>query len=166
MRQRNALGIERRLKAVLVSALKNLGIRNAEAAVFLVGGADLRKMKTRLRVAEAHYGEAKARYHKKKASREVDPVRGREGSQRASASNGVDVLSFAEPKGFPHPESKKRFLGEIYLNRGLRSDFPRLAFLLIHGLLHLLGYTHNKKSDTLKMQSLEKRLMRQVTSNK
>ncbi len=119
--------IEKRLKVVLGFSLGNLGIRNATAAVFLVPGADLRKMETR--------------YYKKNPSREVD------------------VLSFPETKGFPHPESKKKFLGEIYLNENLKSDPTRLRSLLIHGLLHLLGYSHDKKRDNLKMQSLEKRLM-------
>ena len=30
-----------------------------------------------------------------------------------------NVLSFPEPAHFPHPETKKRYLGEIYLNRDI-----------------------------------------------
>lgn len=69
------------------------------------------------------------------------------------------VLSFTEPKRFPHPEKKGRFLGEIYLNKDLgRGGSLRLRQLLLHGLLHILGYSHDKKSDTLKMERLEKKL--------
>jgi ssRNA-specific RNase YbeY (16S rRNA maturation enzyme) len=99
------------------------------------------------------------------------------------APKTVDVLAFPEPGSenfagrgrrrekkseflptgglFPHPETKKVPLGEIYLNRRLAESDPRRGrFLLRHGLLHLLGYRHNKKSDTIKMQSLEEELNR------
>ena len=79
------------------------------------------------------------------------------------ASRKADVLSFPEPRGFPHPESRKKFLGEIYLNEGLKSDPEQLRFLLTHGLLHLLGFTHDGKNDTLKMQALEKKLLGKVS---
>ena len=54
-----------------------------------------------------------------------------------------NVLSFPEPAHFPHPETKKRYLGEIYLNRDILRRAPtRAKALLLHGLLHLLGYDH------------------------
>lgn len=70
----------------------------------------------------------------------------------------ANVLSFVEPESFPHPETKKKFLGEIYLNvanRTNRTDKTDMNFLLIHALLHLLGYTHKKKSDRIKMEKKE-----------
>lgn len=74
-----------------------------------------------------------------------------------------DVLSFVEPKGFPHPEKRTKFLGEIYINKDLtRRDPRRAAFLLVHGLLHLLGYTHERKSDILRMEKAEKRLIKKL----
>ena len=30
-----------------------------------------------------------------------------------------NVLAFPEPAHFPHPETKQRYLGEIYLNRDI-----------------------------------------------
>jgi probable rRNA maturation factor len=71
-----------------------------------------------------------------------------------------NVLSFPEPLRFPHPETKRRYLGEIYLNRDLlRRDPERAAPLLLHGILHLLGYDHKKKAGAAKMERLEKSLL-------
>ncbi len=71
-----------------------------------------------------------------------------------------NVISFPEPEHFPHPETKKRYLGEIYLNRDiLRKSPERTAPLLLHGILHLLGYDHIKKNDALLMERLEERVL-------
>src|SRR5271168_1820897 len=66
-----------------------------------------------------------------------------------------NVLSFPEPAHFPHPETKKRYLGEIYLNRDILKRSPdRAKSLLLHGILHLLGYDHKKKADIAEMEGL------------
>jgi len=71
-----------------------------------------------------------------------------------------NVLSFPEPAQFPHPETKKRYLGEIYLNRDILKKSPeRTSALLLHGVLHLLGYDHMKKADRIKMEALEKKTL-------
>ena len=71
-----------------------------------------------------------------------------------------NVLSFPEPAHFPHPETKKRYLGEIYLNRDILTRSPeRAKALLLHGVLHLLGYDHIKKADMAKMEGLEKKIL-------
>ena len=73
----------------------------------------------------------------------------------------VSVLSFEEPNDFPHPDSRKRHLGEVYLNLDFdRSNPGRLKVLMTHGVLHLLGYRHDRLRDTIKMQALEKKLCR------
>lgn len=71
-----------------------------------------------------------------------------------------NVISFPEPLHFPHPETKRRYLGEIYLNRDILKRSPeRAAPLLLHGILHLLGYDHKKKTDAAKMERTEKKIL-------
>ena len=73
-----------------------------------------------------------------------------------------NILSFPEPLSFPHPETKKEYLGEIYLNKDiLRTSPERTAPLLIHGILHLLGYSHGRKASAEKMERLEKKILEQ-----
>ena len=70
-----------------------------------------------------------------------------------------NVLSFPEPLGFPHPQTKQRYLGEVYLNHDILKRSPeRAAPLLLHGILHLLGYDHIKKADAAKMEGLEEKV--------
>lgn len=78
----------------------------------------------------------------------------------------VDVLSFEEPEGFPHPESAQRFLGEVFVNKERYGNDPdRLIFLVIHGILHLIGFRHDRKRDTIEMQRIEKELCRKVKAS-
>ncbi|MBI3589460.1 MAG: rRNA maturation RNase YbeY [Candidatus Liptonbacteria bacterium] len=52
-----------------------------------------------------------------------------------------------------------RDLGEIYLNPGyILKQKEDLGRMVIHGILHLLGYQHDKKDDTIRMEKLEKSL--------
>jgi len=72
----------------------------------------------------------------------------------------ANVLSFAEPAGWPHPETKEKKFGEIYLNLDLTGgEMEKLAPLFLHGILHILGYDHKKKDDRIKMENLEKKIM-------
>ena len=74
-----------------------------------------------------------------------------------------NVLSFPEPAHFPHPETKKKYLGEIYLNRDILKRSPeRAKALLLHGVLHLLGYDHIKKVDMVEMEALEVRILKKL----
>ena len=76
-----------------------------------------------------------------------------------------NVLSFPEPKRFPHPETKKRYLGEVYLNRDILKKSPeRTAPLLVHGILHLLGYDHKKKIAAVQMERLEEKITASLSS--
>jgi probable rRNA maturation factor len=74
-----------------------------------------------------------------------------------------NVLAFPEPLHFPHPETGKRYLGEVYLNREILKKNPERAKpLLLHGILHLLGYDHKRRVDIERMEGLEKRVLAQL----
>ena len=71
-----------------------------------------------------------------------------------------NVLSFPEPARFPHPETEKRYLGEVYLNQDILKKSPgRAELFLAHGILHLLGYDHMAKNDAVRMERLEKKIL-------
>jgi rRNA maturation RNase YbeY len=75
----------------------------------------------------------------------------------------ADVLAFEEKGEFPVMHDGKNRIGEIYLNWELyKNDTDRLAFLVIHGILHLLGYRHEKRRDIIQMEMLERTLWRQI----
>ena len=82
----------------------------------------------------------------------------------------TDVLSFGgEQNGRPPADGAPRLLGDIVIaygeaGRGLppaRAAHPEyhLAHLLVHGILHLLGYDHEQDSDAEIMEGLEARLL-------
>lgn len=71
-----------------------------------------------------------------------------------------NVLAYPAPRHFPRPDLKGYGdLGDIYINplyiKRQGEDFKRM---LIHGFLHLLGYDHTTKHDTLAMEKKEKEL--------
>lgn len=75
-----------------------------------------------------------------------------------------NVLAFPEPPGFPHPEVHGRLLGEVYLNASVlaKEGMPRFVYLMIHGILHCVGYDHLQRRDMIIMERWERRLMRVV----
>ncbi|HMB17411.1 MAG TPA: rRNA maturation RNase YbeY [Candidatus Paceibacterota bacterium] len=67
------------------------------------------------------------------------------------------VLSFEDDS--PQPKGKLLRLGEIYLAPDfIESKEMSLVRVAVHGLLHLLGYTHNREDDTIKMESVEDKI--------
>ncbi|MFA5098647.1 MAG: rRNA maturation RNase YbeY [Candidatus Paceibacterota bacterium] len=77
-------------------------------------------------------------------------------------NKAADVLSFEEPKGFVSPKSKNKNIGEIYINSAKSYNLERKKFLLVHGILHLFGYDHQKKSDIIKMEKMENLCLSQL----
>ncbi len=73
----------------------------------------------------------------------------------------TNVLAYPEPRNFPHPETKKKPIGQIYLNPAyIARHHEDIEYLAIHGLLHLLGYDHKKKADRIKMEKKERTLQK------
>jgi len=82
--------------------------------------------------------------------------------------SNFNVHSFPAPLNFPRPDIKNwRNLGEIHLcpnyikktYRNHQSYKSHLIYFLTHGLLHLLGYDHKKKSDRMRMVKKEQELL-------
>jgi probable rRNA maturation factor len=133
---------ERTLQLLARRMLSRLDERNAVLDIFLLPHAEIKALK--------------ARFIKK----QTEP----------------NVLAFPEPQSFPHPElgarakkgaakkvSAKKYLGEIYLNKDILGRSPeRTAPLLVHGVLHLLGYDHMKKADAAKMEKLEAEVLMKI----
>jgi hypothetical protein len=157
--------LETRLMALCRRLLRALGARNCSVGVFLLNEAEMRRLGRLRRASLASLRSPRLRVGAGRRSgsetgrlRRASPRAGRKYIKKGS-DYIPSVLSFVEPKRFPHPETRGKFLGEICLNRDLRpSGERRLGRLLIHGLLHISGYSHDKKSDTLKMEKLEKKL--------
>lgn len=77
-----------------------------------------------------------------------------------------NVLAFPAPKGFPHPDTNLKPLGEIYLNPDyIRKNKEGLGFMFVHGFLHLLGYDHKKENDRIKMEKREAELIKKLLKN-
>lgn len=82
----------------------------------------------------------------------------------------TDVLSFADEGGelLPAPEGGPRYLGDIAVSieraatqaeaAGLTLD-EELRHLVLHGLLHLLGYDHETDADDARMQEREEAVL-------
>ncbi len=83
----------------------------------------------------------------------------------------TDVLAFS----LAHSKLAPHFLGDVVISaptahrqaREHRHSFHReIAWLIIHGILHLLGYDHEKAKDARRMRRKERSLLRQVTDEK
>lgn len=70
------------------------------------------------------------------------------------------VLSFEMPTDFPVPPHEKKDLGEVFLSPVCiaKREEP-IEFFLIHGILHLVGFSHEKKSDRIEMEKEEEKVL-------
>jgi probable rRNA maturation factor len=72
----------------------------------------------------------------------------------------TNVLSFNTPVEFPKIKAEHGCLGEIYLNPPyIKKHKERLNYMLLHGILHIFGFNHENKSDRIRMEKLEDKLM-------
>jgi probable rRNA maturation factor len=123
----------RTAKNVAVEILRLLKLERAELSLALVGNREIRKLN--------------ARYRKK--------------------DYATDVLSFGAAERFPGPVP---LLGDVVISvdkaqaqakAGGRTLEEELTALLIHGILHLLGYDHERSARAARvMQSLERKVYR------
>ena len=100
-----------------------------------------------------------SRFLPKKSSIEVYLINGRRmralNKRFRGKNKSTNILSFMKPKNFPGEN-----LGEVYLDPiYIRNHQENLDLMLIHGVLHILGYDHKKKSDRIKMEKKESKLL-------
>ena len=101
-------------------------------------------------------------------------------------NKSTNVLSFKNPDGFPGNNLGEVFLDPIYIHKqhtnSALSDFVlqqckrahanknkkcalAFAYMTIHGVLHILGYDHEKNSDRIEMEHEEVRLLRRISNS-
>ena len=125
----------RKIKKIALTILELAAEKNAELSVALIGNVEMRKLN--------------AKYRKK--------------------DYPTDVLSFPVEGVVPE---ETRLLGDVIISvdkaieqaraRGHSSE-QELITLLIHGVVHLLGYDHERSArDARAMGRLEKRIYRQL----
>ena len=83
----------------------------------------------------------------------------------------TNILSFLNNDTLFSFESNMIYLGDIIVSydtilkevKSKKIDFQNhLSHILIHGILHLKGYTHDKEEDARLMQNEEKRLLKNL----
>lgn len=83
----------------------------------------------------------------------------------------TDVISFALEDDKSYPKLDVRILGDIYISvdkiksQALEynhSEKREISFLLVHGLLHLLGYDHMKEEEEKIMFSLQEEILNEA----
>lgn len=80
-----------------------------------------------------------------------------------SKDEPASVLSFGEVDDMPLIPQELKPLGEIYLAPDfIERQNQNVVQLALHGFLHLIGYTHNGKSDTIEMKKIEHELWRML----
>lgn len=82
-----------------------------------------------------------------------------------------DELSFGlnsrKSEAFAKNKSNVLRLGEIVINGDKISDKKYLTIILIHGLLHLLGYSHEQSAvQAKKMEKIEEKLLKHLCREK
>lgn len=83
----------------------------------------------------------------------------------------TNVLSFPALDSEAGPKDAPRLLGDVVLAGGVvaaeaeaqgKRLSAHLAHLVVHGVLHLLGYDHERERDAQRMEALEIRILRRL----
>ena len=86
-------------------------------------------------------------------------------------NKSTNILSFLNNDQVFSSENNMVYLGDIIISydtlikevKVRKIDFQdHLSHILIHGILHLKGYTHDKEKDTRIMQNEERRLLKNL----
>ena len=86
-------------------------------------------------------------------------------------NKSTNILSFLNNDKVFSFENNMLYLGDIIISydtllkevKSRKIDFQdHLSHILIHGILHLKGFTHTKEEDTRLMQNEEKRLLKNL----
>ena len=86
-------------------------------------------------------------------------------------NKSTNILSFLNNDKIFSFENNMIYLGDLIISydtllkevKSKKIDFQdHLSHILIHGILHLKGYTHDKEEDTRLMQNEEKRLLKNL----
>ncbi len=84
-------------------------------------------------------------------------------------NEATDVLAF--PSGEVDPDTHTKYLGDVIISLPRAQQqaaahghalLEELQLLVVHGMLHLLGYDHEQDDDKQKMQSAQERILRQL----
>lgn len=78
-----------------------------------------------------------------------------------------NVLAYPATDGFPRPDlAGRRDLGELYINpEHIAAHGEDFSFMAVHAFLHLLGYDHHGKHDTVKMELREVEILAAITDS-
>lgn len=76
-----------------------------------------------------------------------------------------NVLAYPAAESFPRPDlGAVRDLGELYINPShIAAHGEDFSFMAVHAFLHLLGYDHRGKHDTVKMEAKEQEILAVVS---
>lgn len=81
----------------------------------------------------------------------------------------TNVLSFPAPAGMPVPKGEPRPIGDVVLAHGViareaaaqgKTLHDHTAHLIVHGVLHLLGFDHETGADAEDMERLETSILK------
>ena len=74
-------------------------------------------------------------------------------------NKATKVLSFATPLNFPSDS-----LGEFYLDpKYIEKKDENLTYMMVHGVLHILGYDHVRTRDRIVMERKEAALISKIS---
>jgi probable rRNA maturation factor len=89
--------------------------------------------------------------------------------QYRGVDTSTDVLSF--PSGEIDPDTARVYLGDVIISLTRAQDqaisaghslADELQLLVVHGVLHLLGYDHEKPADKKQMQAAQDKILKSL----